>query len=86
MAATYQMTKKHKERPGDERWQKKTNRYKHMNPTDNEDEETKGKEREIKRLDNWSARAEVFLLCSVGLGFPTGSLQKMQNGTGLVAA
>lgn len=64
----------------------KINRYKHMNPTDNEDEETKGKEREIKRLDNWSARAEVFLLCSVGLGFPTGSLQKMRNGMDLVAA
>lgn len=68
MAATYQMTKKHKERPGDERGQK--NRYKHMNPTDNEDEETKGKEREIERLNNWSARAEVFLLCSVGWVFP----------------
>lgn len=64
----------------------KKNRYKHMNPTDNEDEETKGREREIKRLNNWSVRAEVFLLCYVGLGFPTGSLQKMRNRTGLIAA
>lgn len=34
-------------------------RHKHRNPTDNEDEKTKGKEREIKRLNNWSARAAV---------------------------
>lgn len=61
-------------------------RHKHMNPTDNEDEETKGKEREIKRLNNWSARAEVFLLCYLGLGLPPGSFQEMQNGTGLTAA
>lgn len=31
-----------------------------MNSTDNEDEKTKGKEREIKRLNNWSARAAGF--------------------------
>lgn len=27
-------------------------RHKHMNPTDNEDEKTKGKEKEIKRLNH----------------------------------
>lgn len=45
MAATYQTRKKHDKRPGDERWQKDTT---HMNPTDNEDEKTKGKQREIR--------------------------------------
>ncbi|KAL0618064.1 putative uncharacterized protein C8orf44 [Plecturocebus cupreus] len=39
------MRKKHEERPGDVR-------HKHMDPTDNEDEKTKGKEKGIKRLKN----------------------------------
>lgn len=42
MTATCQMRKRHEERPGDERWYKKT---KHMNPTDNEDD----KQREESR-------------------------------------
>ena len=32
-------------------------RQTHMNPTDNEDDKTKGREKEIKRLNNRSARA-----------------------------
>lgn len=34
------------------RWGGGIKRQKHMNPTDNEDEKTKGKEKEIKRLNN----------------------------------
>lgn len=73
-----------KEAQGETRRGGKT-RHRHMNPTDNEDEKTKGKEREIKTLNSWSAGAGVLLLCHLGLALPAGSLRKMPNGKGLAA-
>lgn len=49
MAATYQMRKRHEERP---EMRDGIKRHKHVNPTDNEDDKTKGKGKEIKRLNN----------------------------------
>lgn len=38
-------------------------RHKHTNPTDNEDEKTKGKEKRIQRLKIMQGRIVAFLLC-----------------------
>ena len=54
-------------------------RQTHMDPTDNEDDKTKGREKEIKRLNNRSARAVVFLFHNSGLDLLVGGLQKTQN-------